>query len=95
MDSRQRINKHTYIPFFCKYILTIHRKHPDPIQTYMFMHTNVYTVRESNPRLAQLASIQTTVPNRSSMYGFVPMNEYLVPVFIFLYPCEYNLTVIN
>jgi hypothetical protein len=32
------------------YILIIHSKHPDPIQTDMFMHTNVCTVRESNPR---------------------------------------------
>jgi hypothetical protein len=63
MDSRLRINVHNYILFFRKYIYTLHRKRPDPIQTDMFMHTNVCTVRELNPQpLAQEASIRTIAP---------------------------------
>jgi hypothetical protein len=62
MDSRLRINIHTYILFFCKYIYTIHRKHPDSIETNMFMHTNVCTLWESNLRPLVLSSIRVIAP---------------------------------
>jgi hypothetical protein len=29
-----------YLYTFCKYIIIIHRKHPDPIQTDIFTNTN-------------------------------------------------------
>jgi hypothetical protein len=42
----------TYILFLVNlYIIIIHRKPPDPIQTDMSMHTNVYTVHGFGNRL--------------------------------------------